>query len=82
MENKQEQMLIKIEIPLFVQQCPSGATESNCALRAHIKQNKTYQLYTFRGHMDMYPDTNIWSLARDAIDKMYAICAKCKENNK
>ncbi len=82
MDKKQEQMLINIKIPLFVQQCPSGATESNCALRTYIKQNRTYKLYTFRGSMDMYPDTHSWSLVCGTINKMYEICAKCRENNK
>lgn len=81
MEKKQKSILVEIKIPMFFQYCPSGKTESDCPLRAHLEKNQTYTAVTFGGTV-LYPKTKYWADARDAIDKMYSICAKCKENSK
>ena len=80
-EKKQQRMIMNthfiIQIPLFVQECPANQTEYSCMLRSYLKApNSIYRQFD----CNLVPDTRDWNTARDVIDKMYNICAKCRNN--
>ena len=73
--------VFSIHVPFIHEQCPKGQTEQTCALRQYLNtDNCVYKLmpHDYR----LLPDTNDWNTARDAIDKMHEICAKCQAEAK
>lgn len=68
----------EIHIPIFHKVCPEEQTALTCPLRSFIKQDKTYKMIAYQNLL--VPDTNDWVEARNAIDKMHEICAKCQKD--
>ena len=64
----------EISIPLFDQTCPESKNEDNCDLRKFIKDER------FCGvDKKLYLPVKNWVDTRKTINKMYAICEKCKK---
>ena len=81
MPNQEKQVMttrFEIHIPVFSQTCPEKETETTCALRQYLDNNKTYKRFPRTPNL-LVPDTKDWKIARNMIDHMYEICAKCKE---
>lgn len=69
----------EIKIPALWSQCPP-IQRNQCALRPYLVNNKFFKWFP-HDHL-LAPDTRDWPTARDEINKIYAICAKCVAENK
>jgi len=66
-----------VPVPFIYEHCPKGQTEQTCALRQYLNSdNSVYKLLPY--NYTLFPQTNDWTVARDAIDEMHKICAKCQ----
>ena len=76
---QQVSFFLEIRIPALWSQCPP-IQRNQCALRPYLVNNKIFKWFP-HDHL-LAPDTRDWPTARDEIDKIYAICAKCLAENK
>jgi len=69
-----------IEIPRIYEHCPENQTKTTCQLRSYLANNQDAFLVLPRVNK-MLPNTQDWMVARDAVDKMHAICTQCHAQN-
>ena len=66
-----------LNVPPIYQRCPKDQTEQTCALRQYLNsKDSVYKALPCEHKLS--PNTNNWTVVRDAIDEMHKICAKCQ----
>ena len=69
-----------IHVPMIYNHCPENQTEETCFLRSYLnRKDSVYYLVPYS--YQLMPRAQDWPTARDAIDKMHAICAECQKQN-
>ena len=67
-------------MPMIYNRCPENQTEETCVLRKYLDSKES--VYRLVPHSyQLMPRAQDWPTARDAIDKLHAICAECQKQN-
>lgn len=69
-----------VDIPMIYNNCPKNQTESTCMLRSYLNSEESVFRMLPSTHRLSMKNPN-WTVVRDGIDKMHAICADCHEKN-
>lgn len=77
---QQISFISEIRIPYLWSQCPP-IERRQCALRPYLAKNKVFT-WSPSEHIMIPYNTCDWPTARDEIDRIYALCAKCVAENK